>query len=147
MRTKAVALAALIGAAIVTTPARGDVGLPGFVCRTAPSGGRLTVCVKGVAQLVPTGAATGTVVVSCITVVQGVVSTTGVGCQLNALSGGAYGNAPNRFIPGPVSETELVISRPVQPYEICVGGNYVALDGSLGEPSGWAAFGCFTTPL
>ena len=147
MRSKAIATAAVSLAALLapTPPAHADAAPPGFVCQAAPSAGNLTVCVKGAVQIVPTGSATGTMTGSCIAIVLGAVAATGVGCQVNALSGGSYGNAPTQFLPGSVSETHFVSSKPLQPYELCVGGNYVALDGQRGAATGWVAFGCFTT--
>jgi hypothetical protein len=149
MRTKMIMIAAAGVTSLIVSalPARAAIELPGFVCQTAPEGGNLTICVKGEAQLIPIGSASAIVVVACEAVVQGVVTATTVGCQLNALAGGAYGNAPNLSIPGPSSVSGFVNTVPIQSYAICVGGNYVALNGNLGNSANWAASGCFTTLL
>ena len=139
-------VAAAVCAASLASPARAAT-LPGFACAPAPGGGHLTLCVKGEAQLMPLGAAMGMVVVACEAVTLGAVTTTIVGCQLNALAGGAYGNAPNVALPGPAAATGFMTTAPVQPYAVCAGANYVGLDGGLGSDAGWAVEGCFATFL
>jgi hypothetical protein len=147
MRTKVfVVTAAAVAMLMGPVSAADAVPVPGFVCAAAPAGGNLTVCIKGVAVVVPVGSARAVVAITCEAFVQGVVATTGVGCQLNALAGGAYGNAPNRFLPGSATETELVLtSVPLQPYEICVGGTYSSLTGAEGNPNNWSVTGCFSS--
>jgi hypothetical protein len=143
-----VVAALVVGSAVAVgaAPLRASAAdLPGFICGPAPIGGQLTVCVKGVAVLVPNGAS-AVITASCTAVVEGAVESTMVGCQLNAIAGGGFGNAMNVLTPGPTSTTAIVppVTRPLQPYQICVGGTYFNIDGSSGStPGNWAFQGCF----
>ncbi len=144
--------AALLGASVVGTTglvhAAADTQLPGYVCGTAPGEGNLTVCLRGDTELVPTGPTTTAVVATCTAVVEGVVETTGVGCELFSLGGAPSGAAPNLFEPGVVSASGFAESSiPLQSYQLCVGGDYTTVDGGRGSGAvgTWAFSACFTT--
>lgn len=138
-------LLSVLAATAVPASAHGQP-LPGFACQAAPDGGQHTICVKGHVQLVPVGAATGTVVAVCEAVVQGAVTATIAGCEIVALAGGVYARAQNRALPGVAAVTHIVATVPVQPYQLCVVASYVATDGTLADPANeWATRHCFTS--
>lgn len=125
--------------------------LPGFYCAQAPFEGQLTVCIKGDIQFQSVGSATGDVVATCEAVTEGVVSSTGVGCEIDPLAlppGNGIAYAPSLFVPGnaSVTTTGVVTGVTLAAYKVCVGGDYVATDGLRGGGgTDWAVRACFTT--